>query len=360
MRPRKGSAPCLSDALREKTREGSLFLREAEGVIHCVACAHECRIKEGKAGVCLVRFVEGGQLRVPWGYVSSLACDPIEKKPFFHALPSEDAVSFGMLGCNFHCPFCQNWLTSQAVRDGSAYVEPRPIDPESIVRVALDRGAPVVSSTYNEPLVTSEWAMEVFRLGHAHGLEGAYVSNGHATPQVLEFIRPYTKLFNVDLKAFREETYRTLGGKLSAVLDTIRRLNAMDFWVEVITLVVPGLNDSRDELRQTADFIASVSPDIPWHVTAFHADYRMTDRPSTRPEQLLEAAEIGKAAGIRYVYGGNLPGRTKGLENTYCHHCKALLIERFGYFIRECRLTDGKCSECGTAIPGVWSSRRPR
>jgi pyruvate formate lyase activating enzyme len=352
---RKSSRLSLADVLREKTREGSLYVQEEEGVIHCVACAHECRLTEGKAGICLVRFVRDGKLYVPWGYVAGgIACDPIEKKPFFHAYPGRNAVSFGMLGCNFHCAFCQNWLTSQAVRDQSPYVSPHPMDADAIVQVALEHDAPVLSSTYNEPLITSEWAMEIFKKGHVHGLEGSYVSNGHATPQVLEFIRPYTRLCNVDLKAFQEETYRKLGGRLEAVLDTVRRLHSMDFWIEIITLVVPGLNDSPDELRQIADFVASVSPDIPWHVTAFHADYRMTDARNTPAEKLLEAAEIGYAAGLRYVYTGNLPSRTRNLESTFCHSCRALLIERYGYFIRRVRLQDGKCPDCGSVIPGVW------
>lgn len=354
MRLRNSPAPCLSDLLRQRTREGSLFRRDDGDVVQCVACAHRCRLAEDESGICLVRFVRDGRLRVPWGYVSGLACDPIEKKPFFHAFPGRDAVSFGMLGCNFHCPFCQNWITSQAVRDGGAAVRPHAVDPEAFVRIALDRGAPVLSSTYNEPLITSEWAMDLFRAGRAHGLHGSFVSNGHATPEVLEFIRPFTKLYNVDLKAFREETYRALGGRFEAVLDTIRRLHALDFWVEVITLVVPGLNDSADELRRIADFIASVSPDIPWHVTAFHADYRMTDRPGTSPAKIIEAADIGRRAGIRYVYAGNLPGRTAALENTYCHNCQALLIERIGYRIRTNRLAAGKCPDCAAAIPGVW------
>jgi pyruvate formate lyase activating enzyme len=286
--------------------------------------------------------------------VAGLACDPIEKKPFYHALPGRNAVSFGMLGCNFHCEFCQNWISSQALREETSLAEPHTIDPDAIVRIALDRQAPVLSSTYNEPLITSEWAVDVFRRGGEHGLIGSFVSNGHATPEVLEYIRPFTPLYNVDLKSFEEDTYRRLGGRLDAVLDTIRRLHELDFWVEVITLVVPGMNDSADELRRIADFLASVSPDMPWHVTAFHSDYHLTDRGRTPAEKLLEAAEIGREAGIRYIYAGNLPGRTGSLENTYCHHCQALLIRRYGYLIRENRLNDGTCPDCGTSIPGYW------
>lgn len=330
-----------------------------DGRIRCLACGHRCLILDGRHGVCRIRFNQGGTLRVPAGYVASVAIDPIEKKPFFHAYPGREALSFGMLGCDYHCGYCQNWVTSQALRDDEAVAQPYFITPEKIVALALEHGCPVLTSTYNEPLITSEWAVEIFRLGKQHGLVGSYVSNGNATPQVLEYIRPWVDLYKVDLKSFRDKTYRELGGVLENVLATIRLLKQMDFWVEVVTLIVPGLNDSADELTQIADFLAGVSPDIPWHVTAFHPDYKMTDPPRTQSETLLRAYDIGRRSGLRFVYPGNLPGQVDRYESTHCAACGVTLIERIGFDVRQNLLRNGCCPQCGEALPGVWESTAP-
>jgi pyruvate formate lyase activating enzyme len=251
---------------------------------------------------------------------------------------------------------CQNWLTSQALRDPVAGVPPEPVTPGAIVEAALRHRARVLTSTYNEPLITSEWAVEIFRAGQARGLVCSYVSNGNATPEVLEYLRPWVDLYKVDLKGFDDRRYRQLGGLLRTVQDTIERLHRLGFWLEVVTLVVPGFNDSDAELHDLARFLASVSPDIPWHVTAFHSDYKMQDRPSTDARTLIRAAEIGRRAGLRYVYAGNLPGRVGDLENTSCPGCGALLIERLGFRVLQDRVTPagGRCLRCGTAIPGRW------
>jgi pyruvate formate lyase activating enzyme len=284
-------------------------------------------------------------------------CDPIEKKPFFHAYPGALAFSFGMLGCDLHCSYCQNWVTSQALRDPAAMVRPMHITPEEMVRDAVEQGARAIVSTYNEPLITSEWAVEVFRAAKAAGLLTGYVSNGNGTPQVLDYLRPWVDLYKVDLKSFDDRHYRQLGGRLAPILDSIRRLHAMGFWVEIVTLVIPGFNDSSDELTRLAEFLAGVSPDIPWHVTAFHKDYKMTDPENTPPETLLRAAEIGRKAGLRYVYAGNLPGRVGDLEDTRCPDCRTLLIERYGYLIAGYHLTPtGACPKCGKNIPGRWAA----
>ena len=215
----------------------------------------------------------------------------------------------------------------------------------------------MVVSTYNEPLITSEWAVAVFKEAKAAGLATGFVSNGNGTPQVLEYLRPWVDLYKVDLKSFDDRHYRQLGGRIEPILRTIRRLHAMGFWVEIVTLLIPGFNDSDDELKRLADFLASVSPDIPWHVTAFHQDYKMTDPEDTPPETLLRAAAIGRDAGLRFVYAGNLPGQVGDLENTYCPNCKTLLVERFGYFIRGYHLTpDGACPKCQQQIPGRWDA----
>ncbi len=348
-------AASLADVLAQLAREGELYARLPEGRVRCHACGHRCLIPPGQRGVCRVRWNDGGRLMVPAGYVAGLQLDPVEKKPFFHAYPGARALSFGMLGCDYHCANCQNFLTSQALRDPVAGVTPRPVGPEAIVAAARSHGARILTSTYNEPLITSEWAVEVFRAGRAQGLVGAFVSNGNATPEVLEYLRPWVDLYKVDLKGFDERRYRRLGGLLRTVLDTIRRLHNMGFWLEVVTLVIPGFNDSEAELRDIARFLCSVSPDIPWHVTAFHPDYRMADRPPTPAAALVRAAEIGLAEGLRFVYAGNRPGEVGPFEHTYCPRCRVLLVERRGYVIRQDRLTGtGRCPSCGTAIPGRW------
>jgi pyruvate formate lyase activating enzyme len=289
--------------------------------------------------------------------VAALQLDPVEKKPFFHVLPGARALSFGMLGCDYHCAFCQNWLTSQALRDPVAGVAPQEVTPSELVELAVRHRARILTSTYNEPLITSEWAVAVFREGRARGLLGSYVSNGNATPEVLDYLRPWVDLYKVDLKGFDDRRYRKLGGLLSTVLETIRALHQRGFWLEVVTLVVPGFNDAESELREIARFLVSVSPDIPWHVTAFHPDYKMTDRGPTTARTIRRAAELGLAEGLRYVYAGNLPGGVGPFENTYCPTCRKVLVERVGYRIVTDLLTPtgGICPGCETRIPGVWS-----
>jgi pyruvate formate lyase activating enzyme len=251
---------------------------------------------------------------------------------------------------------CQNWVTSQALRDEDAVAPASVVEPGEIVSAAKRKGARIVTSTYNEPLITSEWAVEVFKAAKAEGLVCSYVSNGNGTEEVLEYIRPWVRLYKVDLKGFRDRPYRDLGGTLERVLATIRSLHEKGFWVEIVTLVVPGFNDSPEELRDIARFLVSVSPDVPWHVTAFHPDYKMDDRPSTSVSALLRAAEIGAAEGLNFVYAGNLPGSVRSFENTYCPGCRALLVERVGYRILENRLgASGRCPECQRSIPGVWA-----
>jgi len=353
-------ATALAQLLARHTREGELLETLENDRVRCVACGHRCLIPPGREGICRVRFNEGGVLRVPWGYVSGLQLDPVEKKPFFHALPGSRALSFGMLGCDLHCGYCQNWITSQALRDPETGASAQPLDPEEVARFALERGARIVTSTYNEPLITSEWAVEVFRHAQREGLVCSYVSNGNATEEVLEYLRPWVSLYKVDLKGFRDRPYRDLGGTLERVLWTIRALHDRGFWVEVVTLIVPGFNDSDEELTDIARFLADVSPSIPWHVTAFHPDYRMTDRDGTRVQTLLRAAEIGAREGLQFVYAGNLPGSVRSWENTYCPGCRALLVERVGFRVLQCRVeADGLCPDCRREIPGVWGPPPP-
>jgi pyruvate formate lyase activating enzyme len=342
--------------LAAHARDGELCEKLDGDRVRCFACGHRCLILPGHDGVCRVRWNEAGTLRVPFGYTAAVALDPIEKKPFFHVFPGSTALSFGMLGCDFHCAYCQNWEISQAGRDPAANSTLRPVSANQLAGTAADRGARVLVSTYNEPLITSEWAVAVFREAKARGLTTGYVSNGNVTPEVLDYIRPWTDLYKVDLKGFSDGKYRTLGGNLSKVTDGIRLVFKKGFWLEVVTLVVPGFNDSEAELRDIARFLRSVSPDVPWHVTAFHKDYRMTDPEETPVRTLVRAAEIGRSEGLNYVYAGNLPGRVGKWEDTACPTCGTLLVERHGFRVARNRLagSHGHCPGCGAKIPGRW------
>lgn len=345
----------LSEVLARYTREGVVYEKLDDNRVRCFACGHRCLIPEGRPGVCRIRFNEGGILKVPSGYVAALNCDPIEKKPFFHVLPGTDALSFGMLGCDFHCAYCQNWITSQALRDINATTHMRPVTPQELVDLAIRYDAKTITSTYNEPLITSEWAVEVFQLAKEKGLFTSYVSNGNGTPEVLEYIRPWIDFYKVDLKSFRDKEYRKLGGTLQAVLDTIKWLKAHEVWMEIVTLLVPGINDSKEELTELTEFLYSVDPFMPWHVTAFHEDYKMHGMGNTQLRSLLKAAEIGKNAGLKYVYIGNAPGRVSEWENTYCHNCDELLVERIGFRVLQNRVRDNVCPSCSERIPGIWN-----
>jgi pyruvate formate lyase activating enzyme len=527
----------------------ALIERKENGDIQCFACGHRCLVKPGRDGVCRVRFNDNGTLLVPHGYVGPLACDPIEKKPFFHVLPGSDALTFGMLGCDYHCGYCftpdtmvitnrgemrfdelfnhanrrlsrpdgqigffpeievvltlsatgvwrqiekvfqhpyygllrtirlagmpalrctpehrvfvthhpeilprpmraselttrhylasprtvddigltdagpssrrvsatqcptsqhvatmrrqviqsdqwllhpvqdlsdslysgpvynmqvdvehtylaegmavsncQNWVTSQMLRDPNSVAQARLVKPQDLVNAALQHKAPIIASSYNEPLITSEWAVDVFKVAKQAGLRCAYISNGNGTPQVLDFIRPYVEAYKVDLKTFDPKHYRQLGGVMENVTDTIKNLKARGFWVEIVTLVVPGFSDHPDDLKRMAEFLAGVDPLMPWHMTAFHPDYKMTDGyRSTVVDDLLKVYELGKAAGMKYLYPGNLPGQVGDLENTRCHRCGALLISRYGFMVTQNRMNqDGLCPDCHNPIPGIW------
>jgi pyruvate formate lyase activating enzyme len=509
--PAKEATP-FSQALDRRVDEGALgtlYEKLPDNQVRCYACAHRCLIKDGLRGICKVRYNRGGTLMVPRGYVGALQCDPIEKKPFFHAFPGTDALTFGMLGCDLHCSYCftgdvrvatnsgtrsfanlweesapdpeadaqrrrpptgltatggdgrqhrlhwifrhdydgelvrvaprllrpfdatldhpilatespgidephfipawklttrhfvcvpvgavldflavdeltrrqyrgpvfnletdgphtylanhavvhncQNWVTSQALRDPGALTEPMDVSPQQLVEIAQRQGASVVATSYNEPLITSEWAVEVFKAARPRGFTTAYISNGNATRQVLEYIRPWTDLYKIDLKSFRDKNYRSLGGKLENIVNGIQMVHEMGFWLEIVTLIIPGFNDSDEELGDIARFLSGLSPSIPWHVTAFHKDYRMQDPDNTTPETLLRAARIGEAAGLQYIYAGNLPGRVGRYEDTRCPRCQATLVRRIGYRILDDRLTGrGSCFNCRQPIPGVW------
>lgn len=349
----------LSTALDQRTAEGELYVKLPDDAVRCVACGHRCLVKQGRRGICKVRFNEGGTLFVPRNYVAALQCDPVEKKPFFHVLPGANALTFGMLGCDFHCGYCQNWVTSQTLRDDKAGVDPIDLTASQLVDQAARFDGRLVVSSYNEPLITSEWAVEVFQIARARGLITGFVSNGNATAEALDYVRPHADCYKIDLKTMNDRNYRQLGGVLQHVLDSIRMVHERGFWLEVLTLVIPGFSSDHGELRAAAEYVASVDRDIPWHVTAFHEDYKFTGMGNTTVDHLLRACEIGREAGLNYVYAGNLPGRVGEWENTRCPRCNSRLIERYGYQILANRLTsDGRCPACATAIPGLWTNPR--
>lgn len=346
----------LADVIDALTEEGELYEKLPKNKLLCFACGHRCVIFDGQRGICKVRYNQEGVLKVPTRYVGALQCDPTEKKPFYHLLPGSNTLTFGMLGCDFHCGYCQNWLTSQTIRDPAALVSPKEMEAQELVEYAASLGAPVIASSYNEPLITAEWSVEVFKLAREQGLRTAFVSNGNGTPEVLEYLKPWVDGYKVDLKSMSKKSYQSLGGRLDNVLRTLKMLVEMEFWVEIVTLLVPGFNDSEEEIREAANFIHSLSSDIPWHVTAFHKDYKMTDPDNTSARKLISAAEIGYESGLRFVYAGNMPGMVGRYENTYCPGCNTPLIERFGFRVLENRMVNGgRCPECATQIPGIWT-----
>jgi pyruvate formate lyase activating enzyme len=348
----------LESMLDQLTVEGDLYETLENNSLRCYACGHRCLIRDGKRGICQVRFNRGGKLFVPHGYVAALQSDPIEKKPFAHVLPGANALTFGMLGCDFHCGYCQNWVTSQALRDPASDVSAgyiRKTSPQKITEYAQRVNASVMVSSYNEPLITSEWAVNIFKEARAAGLLCAFVSNGNNTNEAMDYLSPYLDAYKVDLKCMTDKNYRKLGGTLKNTLDGIKRAKDAGLWVEVVTLVIPGFNDSNEELWDAATFLAGLSQDIPWHVTAFHKDYKMTDPDNTDTRTLIRAADIGREAGLHFVYAGNLPGTVGEYEDTFCPSCSYRVVKRRGYVVHEYHLTsDGCCSNCNAFVPGVW------
>ncbi|MBR0458504.1 MAG: AmmeMemoRadiSam system radical SAM enzyme [Victivallales bacterium] len=330
-----------------------LFEQEGEA-FRCQACAHRCLVREGRAGACWVRRIQDGRVVIPWEEVSSLALDPMEKKPLFHFHPGKSVLSFGTLGCNLHCPFCQNWTISQAGRDPRAERTGKPISAQDIVLIAQQQNARAIASTYNEPLVSLEWTAEIFRLAKEAGLATVAVSNGCATERAVECLAPVMDAANLDLKSGTEQGYRQLGGDLHAVQETIRELHRRGTWLELTTLIVPNYNDSDAELSSIAEFIASVSPDIPWHISSYFSTYRMPPIPARTPPERLETAwRIGRAAGLHFVFTGNLHNGAQR-EDTFCPDCGELLLRRDAFRILQNHLDHGTCPACHAKIPGVW------
>ncbi|HUT22796.1 MAG TPA: AmmeMemoRadiSam system radical SAM enzyme [Sumerlaeia bacterium] len=326
-----------------------------EKFVVCDLCHHRCAIAPGKSGVCRARKNEDGRLiSLVYGRCAAMNVDPIEKKPLFHFLPGTLSMSVATVGCNFRCEFCQNHSLSQALREGSGHAPGDWVEPEALVRAAVRSRCQSMSFTYSEPTVFFEYALDTARLASEAGLGNCFVSNGFMTPEAVDAIAPCLDAINVDLKSFNPDTYRNvIGGKLEGVLETLKHLHEKKIWVEVTTLLVPGMNDSAKELREIARFVAGLSPDVPWHVSRFHPDYKMTSPPPT-PARAVEAAlEIGKQEGLRHIYCGNL--RDDRRESTWCPACGELLISRAGFFIRSNRLKPGgRCPKCGDVCAGRW------
>lgn len=326
----------------------------------CNLCAHRCRIPPGRIGICGVREnVEGTLYTLVYDRIVSANVDPIEKKPLFHFLPGTSSFSVATVGCNFHCRFCQNWQISQAPKGRERYIPGREIPPEKIVRAAIATGSATIAYTYTEPTVFFELAYDTASLATAKGLKNIFVTNGYMTPEALRMIRPYLHAANVDLKGFDDKRYRRLcGAKLAPVLEIIRLMKELGIWVEVTTLVIPGHNDSEGELRAIAAFIESVGEEIPWHLSRFFPAYRMLEDQPTALKTLELAWRIGKEAGLRYVYCGNIPGNVH--EHTDCYRCGFRLIDRWGFSVGRVRLERGRCPRCDASIDGVWETEGSR
>ena len=337
-------------------QEAVLYEKIGDGRVRCNLCAHRCVITEGKSGVCRVRQNIGGTLytRV-YGRAVSQNVDPIEKKPLYHFLPGANAYSIATPGCNFKCDWCQNWEISQMPRESHFYAG-REASPERIVSSALQTGCQAIAYTYTEPTIFFEYAYHIALLARLEGIANVFVTNGYMTTEMLETFHPHLDAANVDLKAFRKKTYhRYVGAGLQPVLDNLKTMKRLGIWVEVTTLVIAGLNDSPEELRDCARFIAQeLGTEVPWHISRFFPGYKMTDRPPTPVRTLRRARDIGLEEGLRYVYLGNVAEDS----NTRCHKCGRLLIRRRGYWVTENNIREGCCPDCGTPIAGVWATRK--
>ena len=324
------------------------------GLLRCHLCNHHCRIKRGNLGICQVRENLDGRLySLVYGKIITENIDPIEKKPLFHLLPGSRSYSIATVGCNFRCLHCQNYDISQYRRPNNEIPPGRDRTPQQIVDAALQYGCKSISYTYIEPTVFFEFAYDTAVLAHEAGLKNIFVSNGYTSPEATRKIAPYLDANNIDLKGFTEKFYHEVcGAKLAPVLETIRLMKELGVWVEITTLLIPGWNDSTQELHNIAEFIKEIDADIPWHVTRFHPTYKMKDRPPTPIETLRRARETGITTGLTYVYEGNAPG--EGGENTYCPTCGKIVIKRTGFAADTANLTNGACRNCKHPLPGIF------
>lgn len=335
-------------------RPGELYSREPRGAVRCVACAHRCVIAPGSRGACGVRTNREGELLVPFGYVARKYVRAVETNTVFHVAPGARALTFGMFGCDLRCPYCHNHRISQALRDPSGEEHPVATTPDELVSAALDAGCSVLCAAYNEPLISAEWTRLVFERARQSGLITVLVSDGHSTPEALRYMRPVTDVFRVDLKAHSEEAYKQLGGRLAPVLESIALGRELGYWVEVVTLVVPGLNQSEPALASIGAALREIDAAIPWHLNAFVPRYRMRQTPPADPLCLMVAAAAAYVAGSEFVYVGNSE-RCAELAHTRCPSCHEVLVRRRNYATLENTLHGGACPRCERPLPGIWA-----
>ncbi|MBI4706605.1 MAG: AmmeMemoRadiSam system radical SAM enzyme [Candidatus Omnitrophica bacterium] len=334
-------------------KEALLYKKLANNLTHCYLCNHNCRISEGKFGFCGVRQnIQGTLYTHVYGEVVSAHVDPVEKKPLYHFLPGSSSFSIAAIGCNFRCSFCQNWEISQASAREGLFNYGEKLTPEDVVRLALENNCKSISYTYTEPTIFFEYALNIAKIAKEKGLKNIFVTNGYMTSQCLEMLRPYLDAANVDLKFFKDSSYKEIcAASLEPVLNSIRLMHELGIWVEVTTLVIPGENDSEQELSGVAGFIAGVDKNIPWHISRFHPDYKFSGHKSTPEKTLLFARDLGRNAGLNYIYIGNVSGLG---DDTFCPQCKKLLVAREGFDILENHIINGKCSFCQADISGVF------
>ena len=333
-------------------KEALFYNRQPYKKICCLLCNHKCQIKDGGLGICKVRQNQAGTLySLNYGTCVTMNVDPIEKKPLYHFFPASYAYSIAAVGCNFKCNFCQNWQISQIEKAKEIGVNGLKLSPEEVVNKAIKNNCMSISYTYTEPTVYFEFAYDCAKLAKEKGLYNNFVTNGYMSQEALEYIAPYLDAANVDLKSYQQDFYRKMcKASLQPVLDNIALMNKLGIWVEITTLVIPGLNDSSSELGEIASFISSVDKNIPWHISRFHPDYKLTSSEATALSTLENAYKIGKEKGVNFIYIGNI--HTDYGENTACPGCHKLIIERTGFFVKSKNIKDGNCAFCGTPIPG--------
>jgi pyruvate formate lyase activating enzyme len=333
---------------------GDLQVKDGE-LLRCTACAHRCVLGDGRVGACGVREGRDGRVFVPFGYIARRYVRAVETNTVYHVEPGAKALTFGMYGCDLRCPYCHNWRLSQALREDVAGEAPLPTTVEALVDEALAAGCRVLCAAYNEPMIAAEWVRAVFAQAKERGLRTMVVSDGHTTPEALAYLRPVTDVYRVDLKGFAPEHYKALGGRLEPVLEAIAEAKRLGYWVEVVTLVVPGFNDDEAGLRGLAKKLVAIDGAMPWHLNAFQPRYKMNDRPAMHPELLVSVAGSAFARGMQFVYVGNVTGTFGELEHTRCPRCHTTVVERKNFATVANHLASGACPSCGGLIPGLFA-----
>ncbi|MFW6134431.1 MAG: AmmeMemoRadiSam system radical SAM enzyme [Elusimicrobiota bacterium] len=330
-----------------------LYEKKSEQKVICKLCSHRCLIKKDEYGLCNVRKnIQGELYTLVYGEPVASNLDPIEKKPLYHFMPGTQSYSIATIGCNFKCPFCQNWQISQGVKKELIENGNQNISPEKIVENAVKAGAKSMAYTYTEPTIFFEYAYDISKLAYKKNIKNVFVTNGYMTDECLEKINPYLDAANVDIKYFKDESYKKIcGARLRPVLESIKKMKKLGIWIEITTLIIPGENDSHEELKNIAEFISNLDSNIPWHISRFFPQYNYTDKLPTPMETMEKAKTIGIESGLRYIYLGNVAGGTK----TECPKCGTELIVRRGYSIVKNKIRNGRCPECGKKISGIWN-----